>query len=256
MNVQDVYEILNTKFPFKLSDDYINTFGGYDNSGIILNVGKQIKKIVWTLDFSARSLDFAISENADLIITHHPAIYSKINSIKNSDVLGGKLIKAIKNNISVISMHLNCDMANFGIDNTLADMFNPNNIEILQDLGDNTGYGRVFDIKSDSLDNIKKLITKKICSEKIIAYGENKKIKRIAVFCGSGFEGEFSKFNADLIVSSDMKHHHIAESLERGIAVINATHYGIENYCFKKIFEKTKDDLKAGSVYFEDILLL
>jgi putative NIF3 family GTP cyclohydrolase 1 type 2 len=181
-----------------------------------------------------------------------------VSYIRQNDILGGKIIKAIKNNISVISIHLNCDMANGGIDETLANLFMPFNIEILQDMGNKTGYGRIFDIETKSLQQLAQTIKKEINSDKILVYGEKEKtVKRIAVFCGGGFEAEFfDKFKADLIVSSDMKHHLIAEAIERGFSVLNISHYGAENYSFKKICSRAKDVLKINSIYFEDKILL
>ena len=151
-------------------------------------------------------------------------------------------------------------MAADGVDATLANLFSPKleNIEILQSLGNNAGYGRIFDVEEKTLENLAALVKKEINSDKVTIYGEKtKKIKRVATFCGGGFEGEyFDKFNADLIVSSDIKHHLIADGMERGLSILNISHYGAENYSFKKISRDTKEILKIDSIYFEDNILL
>jgi dinuclear metal center YbgI/SA1388 family protein len=256
--VSDIYKKLDKLFPFNISDLYVKTFNSYDNSGIIIDLENEIHKILWSLDFSEKTIDKAISEKADLIITHHPAIYIPIKNINKKDNLGKKLIKAITNNISVISMHLNCDMAQGGVDEKLSQIYNPQNITILQELGNNTGYGRIFDIEENTLENLLNITVSNLQTDKITVYGQkNKSVKRVATFCGGGFEVDFfDKFKADLIITSDLKHHLITEAIERNFAVLNISHYGAENYSFKKISNEAKEYLKIDSIYFEDKILL
>jgi len=257
LRVSEIYNKLDELYPFRISDEYIKIYGGYDNSGIIIDLNNEVQKIVFSLDFSNNTVEKAIFEKADLIITHHPAIYNPIKSLSKNQITGGNIIKAIQNNISVISMHLNCDFARGGIDQTLAKLFNPKNIKILQPIEQDTGYGRICEIEENSLEHLALLVKQEIMSDKIITYGKNEKIRRIAVFCGGGFEGEFfDKIKADLIISSDFRHHLIAEALERKISVMDITHYGAENYSFKKIYRETKDFLNIDSIYFEDKNLL
>ena len=84
--------------------------------------------ILFALDFSLGAIAAAIKAKRRLIVTHHPAIYGKIGNLVGGesshgvrDVLGtgGKLIQAIENGISVLSMHLNLDCADGGIDESL-----------------------------------------------------------------------------------------------------------------------------------------
>jgi putative NIF3 family GTP cyclohydrolase 1 type 2 len=69
-------------------------------------------------------------------------------------------------------------------------------------------------------------------------------LKTGASFCGGG-ASHAEKYVlgggiADVIITSDMPHHVILETVESGKCVILITHYSAENYGFKKYFEKIK----------------
>lgn len=128
MTLNDVYKIADEIAPKALSDALCSTYGMYDNSGVLVDTGKSVDGILFSLDFSLGAIAAAIKAKRRLIVTHHPAIYGKIGNLVGGesshgvrDVLGtgGKLIQAIENGISVLSMHLNLDCADGGIDESL-----------------------------------------------------------------------------------------------------------------------------------------
>ena len=122
MKLSEFYQKLDNLAPKKLSDEFCQTFGAYDNSGVLIETGEmEIKKALFSLDFSKDAIAKAKKIGANLIITHHPAIYGKISEICTSDFspLGKKIVDCIQNGIAVISMHLNLDCANGGIDESL-----------------------------------------------------------------------------------------------------------------------------------------
>jgi putative NIF3 family GTP cyclohydrolase 1 type 2 len=90
----------------------------------------------------------------------------------------------------------------------------------------------------------------------VLCYGEEKKVKRVASFCGAGASEEAilwaKENNADCVVSSDFKHHILTMSAEREMSVIVLTHYAAEIYGFEKIYRQLKDRLGAESEFFRD----
>ena len=82
MKLSEIYAIANTLAPKYLSDEVCQKYGAYDNSGILIDCGKEIDKILFALDLSITAIEKAIELGAQLIVTHHPAIYAKINSIR------------------------------------------------------------------------------------------------------------------------------------------------------------------------------
>ena len=133
MTVEEVLEIYEREIaPVKLSDDFCAKYKMYDNSGIIINCGKPVESVLFSLDFSEKAVDLAVSDGCNLIITHHPAIYggiSRLDVIKNPQARA--IAKCLKNDVSVISMHLNSDVAPLGIDHYLMEAFGGTNPRVL-----------------------------------------------------------------------------------------------------------------------------
>ena len=270
MKLSDVYQIADELAPLRLSKEFCENYGAYDNSGILVDTGDDVKGILFTLDLSLAAIAKAKALGANLIITHHPAIYGKIDSVCVGNSLGQKLVDCIKNGISVLSMHLNLDGAEHGIDESLmqgickaANSPSGQNQSVYHTLS-NGGYGRVYDVTPCSLKTLVLEMEKEFSTKRILYYGKDEReIKRVASFCGAGVEdGSVAKAieneggKADVIVSSDFKHHFITGALEQGLAVIILTHYASENYGYKKYYEKIRQRLEIPCAYHTDEELL
>ena len=268
MKLSEVYKIADALAPKSISDEFCATFGAYDNSGILVDCGEEIKGIVCTLDLSFAAIDKAIKIGANLIITHHPSMYGKINHARcdADDLTEQKLVKCIRNGISVISMHLNLDCAQGGIDESLAQGIarsaggNLSSYTLMEKM-ETCGYGRVYDVQETKLDDLVKNMQEEFSSNRILYYGDAKKgILRAASFCGAGADEKavaFAKRNgADVMISADFKHHVITMAVESGLAVIVMTHYASENYGFKKYYEKICQQVEIPCEYHTDENLL
>ena len=271
MKLSEIYKIADDIAPKALSDEMCQNYGWYDNSGILVNTDEEIESILFSLDLTMAAVDEAIAKGVKLIILHHPAIYGKISRIDYEDpaMLGAKLIKCIKNGISVIAMHLNLDAAPDGIDESLMQ-------GILLSAGESEGvctqpvvkqvvlsggaYGRVYDLAGVSLGELAEGMRKTFATEKLAVYGEmEKKITRVASFCGSGADEGSVAFavrnGANVMISSDYKHHVLALALEMGLSVITLTHYASEEYGFKKYYEKIRQQVEIPCYFHADDLL-
>ncbi len=264
MKLNEFYLALETLAPKHLSDEYCEKYGAYDNSGILLDTGDEIVGVVFSLDFSLSAVEKAIEIGANLIVTHHPAIYGKISDISLSDFspLGEKIVKCIKNGISVISMHLNLDCATDGIDESLmqgvlcATGSPRTEVSLMHSLSQG-GYGRVYATRKTYFTDFVECLKKEFQTERAIVYANNKRsVKKVASFCGAGGDEESVRFaienGADVIVSSDFKHHVLALANEKNIAVVALTHYASEQYGFNKIYQKISQSMDLPCVYHVD----
>lgn len=262
MKLSEIYALADEFAPKRLSDEYCARYNAYDNSGILVDTGADICGVLFSLDLSLAAIQEAKNTGANLIITHHPAIYGKIGCICEDDGLGKKLIECIQNGISVIAMHLNLDGAVGGTDESLMQAVQiaaGGNIEkeemLLHPLSEG-GYGRAYAMKPCSLASLKSGLEKELSTNRILVYGdESRMISRAASFCGAGADDTaigFAAENAEVVISADFKHHVIARALEEGLAVIALTHYASENYGFKKYYEKMRRRLDIPCVYHTD----
>ena len=267
MKLSEIYKIADELAPKRLSDEYCAACGAYDNSGVLLDTGDEIVGIVCALDFTEEGVDKAIALGANLLITHHPAIYGKIGDIRAEDPLGRKLMKCIRNGISVLSMHLNLDCAKDGIDESLMQAVrlasgakaDATEFECLHKISQG-GYGKAYEVAEISLSDLVEGLNRVLETQRTLVYGDgDRKIRRVASFCGAGGDVEsvdFAKANgADLFISSDVKHHILIYAKEMGLATAVLSHAAAETYGFKKYYEKIRRAIDLPCVWHADDLL-
>ena len=260
MKLKEIYEKIDARFPKKLSDDYIAAYGGRDNSGILLDGGKEITGAVFSLDLSQGALDAAEREGCNLIVTHHPAIFFPISALRADDPTGARILRAAENGIGVISMHLNLDCAEGGIDESLARAAGGTGELLPRERLEKGGYGRIFDVKESAFSEFVRRLKAELHTERAFVYGEERPVTRAASFCGAGVDAgaiaAARRAGAQVIVSADIKHNFICDALESGLNVVQLTHYASENYGFKKIYQERKEKLGIPCFYYEDRFML
>ena len=86
-------------------------------SGLIYNVGllagrseKEVSRIYLALDATDVVIDRAIKEGADMLITHHPLLFSAVKKVTDEDFITRRIVKLIQNDISYYAMHTNYDV--------------------------------------------------------------------------------------------------------------------------------------------------
>ena len=112
--VKDVLSCLEKIAPPEMKMDF-------DNVGLLAGwPEKEIKKAEIALDVSDDVIEEAIDNGAQLIVSHHPLIFSPIKAVRADDYTGSRIIKLIENGISAICMHTNLDAAEDGVNDALA----------------------------------------------------------------------------------------------------------------------------------------
>ena len=258
LNNDAFFKVLDDIAPLSLSHKMIEK-GAYDNSGFLVKCHEGVSKVLFTLDLTEKAVKRAKSLKCDTIVTHHPVIYSPISSLKIDDENASVLL-AIKNDLNVISMHLNLDVASGGIDASLASLLGAKKYRILDAIDESAGYGREFMIDAITLDEFIKRAKKGLKTSKVIVYGKRTLVvNKCASFCGAG-GSEAEKMvventvDADVIVTSDIKHGAIKNIVERGKSLVIIPHYASENYGFKLFYGKVEKVLngKVKTEFFED----
>ncbi len=259
MRLSEVYTIAEELAPKRLSDELCEKYGFYDNSGILVDIGEEIAGVLFSLDLTEGAIDAAMQAGANLIVTHHPAIYGAIASVE------GKLARCIRQGISILSMHLNLDSAVGGIDESLAEGIALSAGGKATDLSlqyalDGGGYGRAYEIEEIAVNELVEKLKKVLQTERILAYGGERKVRKAASFCGAGADEKSLAFalqaGAEVLISSDFKHHILAAAIESGLSVIILTHYAAEQYGFRKYYEKIKERVGIPCAYYAEKNLL
>ena len=252
--ISDFMTLIDGIAPLPLSYKMIEK-GSYDNSGLLVKMSDKADKILFTLDLSVNAVLYAIDNGFDTILTHHPAIYSPIKTI--SIDTDKALAMAIKQGINIISMHLNLDVAEQGIDCSLCQGLGGIDMQVLDVIEGACGYGRKAKVKKQTLNEFAENIKGTFGSDKVIFYGD-KPVENIVSFCGSGGSSAIENLDkldgVDTIISSDFAHHQIKELIENDKNVVIIPHYVSEQFGFYKFYELVKEklDKKAQTFYFLD----
>ena len=224
IKVADVVDAMNRFAPVELAEEW-------DNVGLLVgNSGRDVSKIIVMLDLDEKGLKEALEVGADMIITHHPFIMSKLSNITDPVILG-----LIENKISVCSMHTNLDCADGGVNQVLAETIGLDNIEPVV-FGDFIARGGV--VEKNNLENFIVQVKKTLNIDNLRYVGEKKNyVEKVCVVGGSGgdfIEEAYAK-GFDTIVTADVKYHQAQLSTKLGMNVIDAGHFETENPVIYKV---------------------
>ena len=128
MKLKEFCSYLDSSVPLSFQESY-------DNSGLQTGLSeKEISSALLTLDITDQVLDEAINKNCDLIISHHPLIFSGLKRITGRTLTEKLVLKAIRNDIAIYSAHTNLDVFEKGVSRKMAEKLNLNNIKVLSPL--------------------------------------------------------------------------------------------------------------------------
>ena len=104
MKCKEILKKIEENYPLERAESW-------DNPGLLVgNQEQEVKKIFLALDVTDETLEAAVQTEADLMITHHPLIFSGMKKITTEDFIGRRVIKLIENQISYYAMHTNFDI--------------------------------------------------------------------------------------------------------------------------------------------------
>ncbi len=104
----------------------------YDNAGLITGEpDMECTGIICSLDTTEEVIEEAIQKKANLIVSHHPIVFSGIKKITGKNYVERVLIRAIKNDIAIYAIHTNLDNVMHGVNGRIADLFDLRQREVL-----------------------------------------------------------------------------------------------------------------------------
>ncbi|MGL4908206.1 MAG: Nif3-like dinuclear metal center hexameric protein [Bacteroidales bacterium] len=88
----------------------------YDNSGLCVgNTQNSINNVVLCLDVNESTIDFALQNNANLILSHHPVVFEGLKQLRQANSTERIVERAIKHDITLYSAHTNLDKVYNGV---------------------------------------------------------------------------------------------------------------------------------------------
>ena len=115
MKIQQVLDALERFAPLPLQE-------GWDNAGLQIGLTEaEVSGVLLCLDVTEQIVDEAISRGCNLVVSHHPLLFHGLKRISGQDYVQRTVMKAIKHDIAVISMHTNLDSALGGVNFKIAE---------------------------------------------------------------------------------------------------------------------------------------
>ena len=125
MTIKEILLFLESKAPYALQESY-------DNSGLITGTPEMISNgAVISLDCTEEVIDEAIKLGVNTVIAHHPIVFSGLKKITGRNYVERTIIKAIKHDIAIISIHTNLDNVAHGVNGMIAERLELKNCRIL-----------------------------------------------------------------------------------------------------------------------------
>lgn len=241
--MSDLMDFLEVNYP--LSDAMT-----WDHVGLqIGQPSKEIKNIFTTLDVTPEVVDYAIQNNFDTIVSHHPLLFHPIKSLDFSVLRNQMYQKIINHGFNIYSMHTNVDVGEPGMNDWLAELLELENVAQICSVKTCQGtkmMGRMGETKLQ-IDEIIAIFKDKL-KINVIKYLDNgKEINKIGILGGAGAEFIEAAFNAgvDLFITGDVKYHDFLDSQISHYAVLDVGHV-VEKIFAGKIAELIRNNLDVN----------
>lgn len=213
----------------------------YDNSGLLVgDINKEISNVLISLDCIEEIVDEAIERDCNVIVAHHPIIFSGLKRLTGANYIERTVIKAIKNDIAIYAIHTNLDsVLHNGVNSEICNRLGLKNRSILQpDLSHDSEHKSVgagmlgtlsTPMKSEEfLEHLKSTMQVGVVKHTKIT---SDYISTVAVCGGSGgfLLSSAKAAGADVFVTSDYKYHEFFDA-DGDLIIADIGHYESEQF--------------------------
>ena len=242
MRIADVIRCLEEVAPPQLQESY-------DNSGLIVgNAAAEVNGVLVCLDSTPEVVSEAVETGCNLIVAHHPIIFSGLKHLTGRTYVERTVIDAIKNDVAIYAIHTNLDnVLHRGVNSKIADRLGLSECRILSPKSEDEpgiGSGLVGKlsqpmIESDFLAHLKRSMRVEVIRH---TRSLGRMVDTVAVCGGSGsFLLDNAKAaGAQVFVTADFKYHQFFDA-EDDIVIADIGHYESEQFTVELICEIISD---------------
>lgn len=231
MKIKEVIAALERFAPLPLQ-------AGYDNAGLQVGLTEaEVSGALLCLDVTEAVVDEAIRRGCNLVVSHHPLIFRKLAAVTGADYVQRTVMKAIKNDVVIASMHTNMDSARGGVNYRMAEKLGLTGLSFFgqqQEVDGVAGGDGVVGELSRPLSAEEFVLHVKQCFRVGCAHTNellSRPIRKVALCGGSGafLLSDAVKAGADAFITGEM-HYHEYFGHEQEIQICVIGHYESEQY--------------------------
>ena len=129
MKISEIIDVLEHKAPLFLQEKY-------DNAGLLTgDPDWECTGVLITLDTTEPVIEEAIKKKCNLVISHHPIIFSGIKKITGKNYVERTVIRAIKKDVAIYAIHTNLDNIKEGVNGKIAELIGLRDLNVLSPKG-------------------------------------------------------------------------------------------------------------------------
>lgn len=224
--VHELYEFLNQKFPASYSCEW-------DNDGLMVcnDPNREVIRVLCTLDVTEEAVDHAISNDFDVIVSHHPLIFSPLKVMNTSNAKARRIMKLLSHNISVMSFHSRLDAAPGGLNDIFAKLIGLTDVQTVA--SDGEAVCRIGTLANPTTcADFASFIKKTLQAERVLYAESGNIVQRVAICGGDGkdFIGAVKAAGADSYLTGQLSYNIMEEASEIGLNMFEAGHFHTEDF--------------------------
>lgn len=227
----------------------------WDNVGLLVGDRRQdITRVFLALDADEAAIAQAKETGAELLLTHHPLIFSPLKKINSDHFISARIVELLRSQMSYYAMHTNFDAAKMGelaaariglsVEAPLADVFEYD--------GKTFGIGVVGTLpETESLGGLCAVVKHGFGLDHVRVFrARNERISRVAICPGSGKSTirDALAAGAQVLITGDIDHHSGIDAVAQGLSIVDAGHYGIEHIFISYMERYLKEHVQGVEV--------
>ena len=230
--IRDIFAALCHIAPLELQMDF-------DNAGFQIGRSeREVHRVLLALDATDAVVEEADALGAELIVTHHPLLFSPLRSLTDLNPTQRRALTLAEKGIGLISMHTNLDIAEGGVNDVLIRLLDAEPEGSLDE-----GCGRIGTLpQAMGLSAFLEVCKQRLKVPALRFADGGKAVRKIAVMGGAG-AGSLEcavKAGCDTYVTADIKYHQFQHAAELGLNLIDADHFYTENPVISELARQLK----------------
>ena len=233
MTVKDIIEKLEQIAPGCYAEKW-------DNPGLLVGRSDREADCVYiALDATETVIEQAIACKAQMIITHHPMIFSPLKQVNDQDFISRRVLTMIENGISYYAMHTNFDVSKMA--DLCRERLGLKDVVVLDETIAPQTFGNETALGIGCAGNLEQKISLEALAQRVKSvfdipsvkiFGDlHKEICRVGICPGSGKHMSAAAIakQCDCLITGDIDHHEGIDANSNGLMIIDAGHHGLEH---------------------------
>ncbi len=260
LSVQECVDVLDTLWPRELAAEW-------DAVGLVLGSPRaKVQKLMLVVDITLDTVNEAVAEGVDVIVSHHPLLFRPVNSLVEDEVKGHLVATLIRAGIAVFSAHTNADAVDGGTSESLGGALGLHEMTpIAPSVTSDAGIGRVGTLSSpvrlyDLATQLGRVVPQTAGGVKVSG-DPDQMVSRVALCTGAGDSllDHPEVLASDVYITGDLRHHPASDAqqarqLGRGPCLIDVSHFASEWFFLDGVRRTLQQQLPDVDIRVSDIV--